>query len=564
MRKIIIIFSCLIVVLLLGFAGYRSYQVWREGHWLSLAKRFAAKQDLRNELLSLNQVLHSNPRNLDACRMMATIAESAHNPSAVIWRQRILALQPDSLDDRLALVQSALYFKDYAVATNAIAGVDEAGRKTAAYYSIAGTLALVLGEISNAEADLTEAVQLEPTNQIAQVNLAVVRLHGSNSLDMAEARIALQRVIMNSTNVTLVDQARRELILDALHFHDDPTALSLSEDLVTQPNPSLADRLIRLNVLLDTGNPQFSQTLDAYRRESVTNPAELAELANWQMTRLSSTKTLAWLQSLPQTIQTNQPAALLEADCRRITQDWTGLQSSLQNQNWGDLEYVRHSYLALSLRQQGFDGASQAEWDLARNAANPERNRGSSASEMNLWKLFLLTTAWKWQSESEQILWTVVNQYPDNQVAVQMLSHDLIINGRTRSLLELFSIESRRNPSDLAVKNNLAMVAMLLGADDVKPYDLSREVYEKDPTNADYASTYAFTLYRQGKSADALGILQHLPPQYLQSPGIAGYYGLVLKASGDSAKAKAYLQLAMRGELLPEERKMFQDAEASL
>ena len=29
MRKIIIIFSCCIVLLLIGYAGYRSYEVWR-------------------------------------------------------------------------------------------------------------------------------------------------------------------------------------------------------------------------------------------------------------------------------------------------------------------------------------------------------------------------------------------------------------------------------------------------------------------------------------------------------------------------------------------------------
>jgi predicted Zn-dependent protease len=116
----------------------------------------------------------------------------------------------------------------------------------------------------------------------------------------------------------------------------------------------------------------------------------------------------------------------------------------------------------------------------------------------------------------------------------------------------------------LAFKNNLALVAMLLGADEVKSYDLSREVYQKNPTNSDYASTYAFTLYRQGKAAEALEVLQRLKPEELQSPSIAGYYGLILKAGGDSAKAKAYLDLSMKGQLLPEERKLFQDAAASL
>jgi tetratricopeptide (TPR) repeat protein len=247
-----------------------------------------------------------------------------------------------------------------------------------------------------------------------------------------------------------------------------------------------------------------------------------------------------------------------------MTEDWSGLQNSLKNQNWADWDYARHAYLALSLRKQGLDGASQVEWDLARNLANPDKDRSSPTSELNLRKLFLLTTTWKWQSESEQILWTVVNQFPDDPSAATLLAQDLILNGRTRSLMELFSIQARRNPSNLAFKNNLAMVAMLLGADEVKSYDLSREVYQKNPTNSDYASTYAFTLYRQGKAAEALTILQRLTPEELQSPAVAGYYGLILKADGDTTKAKAYLDLSLKGRLLPEERKLFQDAAASL
>jgi tetratricopeptide (TPR) repeat protein len=564
MRKIIVIFSCCIVLLLVGFAGYRSYQVWREGHWLALARKFAATSDVRNELLSLNQVLHSNPQNLEACRMMANLAETAHNPSAVVWRQRILAQKPDSLEDRLALVQTAVYFKDYVVATNVIAGVDDAGRKTAMYNSIAGTLALVLGQVSNAETYFSQATQLEPTNLVAQVDLAVVRLHGSNELDMADARIALQRVIMTSTDPTLLAQARRELVLDAMHTKDHATALTLSKQLAEQPNALFTDRLLRLNVLLDTSNSGFDEALAAYRKEAESDPSKLAEIVNWQVNRLSPGQTLAWMQSLPPQVRTNQPTALLVAECRRMTGDWIGLQRSLQNQNWGDWEYARHAYLALSLREQGLDGASQIEWDLARNTANPDKERSSLTSETNLRKLFLLTTTWKWQSESEQILWTVVNQFPDDQSAAMMLAQDLVLNGRTRSLMELFSIQSRRNPSNLAFKNNLAMVAMLLGADEVKPYDLSREVYQKDPTNSDYASTYAFTLYRQGKTAEALEVLRQLKPEELQSPAIAGYYGLILKADGDSSKAKAYLDLSMKGKLLPEERKLFQDAAASL
>ena len=126
----------------------------------------------------------------------------------------------------------------------------------------------------------------------------------------------------------------------------------------------------------------------------------------------------------------------------------------------------------------------------------------------------------------------------------------------------LFSQQAKRNPSDLSVKNNLAMTALLLQANELNPYELARDVYQKDPTNAAYISTYAFSLHLQKKDAEALKLMQQLKPRQLENPSIAGYYGLVLKATGDKEKAKVYLQWASKAQMLPEEKKLFDRAKA--
>ncbi len=114
------------------------------------------------------------------------------------------------------------------------------------------------------------------------------------------------------------------------------------------------------------------------------------------------------------------------------------------------------------------------------------------------------------------------------------------------------------------MKNNLAMTALLLDTREFKPYDLAREVYQTSPTNASYVSTYAFSLYLQGKNAEALKVMRTLKPGELQEPSIAGYYGLILKATGDRARAKAYLDWTAKARLLPEEKKLFDQAKAGL
>src|SRR5579859_203608 len=121
MRKIIVILAACTVILLLGYSGYRAFELWKQSHGLALAKQFSAKGDADNEALALEQVLHANPRNLEANRMMANLADGARWPTALSWRQKVVELAPDSVNDRLLLAQTALFFHDPITSSNALA-----------------------------------------------------------------------------------------------------------------------------------------------------------------------------------------------------------------------------------------------------------------------------------------------------------------------------------------------------------------------------------------------------------------------------------------------------------
>ena len=556
MRKTFIIILCCVAVLLTGYVGYRSYNVWKCSHLMGLAHQFLAKADGRNALLCVQQVLRSDPRNLDATRVMAQLTEASRSPSALLWRTRVVELNPHSLEDRLALAQTALMLRDYATATNALGGVDEAGKNTVAYHNVAGAVAAAANQSALAEAQFLEAARLDPQNQSVQLNLAVVRLHGTNPPALAEARDSLKQLGSKATNSFLRCQALRELAFDALRHRQGDQALGLSKQLLQETNSTFQDRLLRLDVLQETQPAGFRPALTAFEHEAGGDPGKIYELAIWQMSKTSPQDALTWLRTLPSNTQTNQSVELLVAECCTMLQDWRGLQSSIERQNWGELEFVRHAFLSRALRGQELADSAKVEWEQALKAANGQKG--------SLLMLLRLAAQWNWQSESEDILWTIVNRYPGEQWAIQGLSQALYAGGRTRSLMQLYSQESKRVPSDLSAKNNLAMTVLLLDAQELKPYDLAREVYQKSPTNASYVSTYAFSLYLQGKNAEALKVIKTLKPQELQDPSIAGYYGLILKATGDRAKARAYLDWTAKARLLPEEKKLFDNAKAGL
>ncbi len=455
MRKIIIVLACCIVFLLLGYTGYRGYQIWKQRHGMTMAKEYFEKGDSLNARLYLQQVLHANPRNIEATRELANLNELARSPSTLAWRQRVVELDPTSSKDRLALVQTCVLFHDYPLATNTLADMSDADKHTAAYQDLAGTVALMGGQLDEAEAHFSEAIRLDPANQTSELNLSVVRLHRTNTLDMAEARIALQRVILNSTNTSVVSQARRELVNDAMRFNDTSTALAISQDLVKGTNAAFADKLLRLDVLQKDKRPEFNVALSADQREAATNSGALYDLTGWQMSHLSTTEAYGWLKDLPISTRTNQPAAILIAQCQVQLKAWHELETTLESQNWDALEFMRHALLARSLREQGLAEASTAEWNVAVKSTYNQKG--------GLTALFRLAASWNWNHEAEQVLWTVVKQYPEEKWAAPVLAQALVAWHRTSSLRELFNILHQRNPNDPSTKNNLAMIALLLG-----------------------------------------------------------------------------------------------------
>jgi hypothetical protein len=389
------------------------------------------------------------------------------------------------------------------------------------------------------------------------LNLAVVRLHGTNAPALAEARTALKRFSANPTNSTLRCRALRDLVVDALRFKQGEAALALSRELLQQTNSAFADRLLRLTVLRETRNAEFQPALANFQREATqgTNaPAKIYELATWQMAHAGPKEALAWLSSLPRTTQTNLTVAVLMAECQITLQDWQGLQAFLEPQNWAELEFLRHAFQARGLRGQDLAGAAKGEWELALKTANRQ--------QASLVMLLRLADGWKWASEEEELLWSIVNLYPRERWAFAALTRALFAGGRTRPLLMLYSQELKKTPSNLSLKNDLALTALLLEANELKPHDLAREVYQHDPTNAAYASTYAFSLHLQKKDAAALKVLQQLKPGQLDDPTVAGYYGLILQATGNREKARVYLQWASKAQLLPEEKQLFDRARA--
>ena len=206
MKKSVIIIAIIVLGSLLGFQyfGRPAYKRHKETRSIEQAKGFMAKHDYRNASLSARQTLQVNPNNLAACRIMADLAEMSRSPHLLDYRRRIADLAPTT-ENKILLASAALRAQGapYLLTAQILEEIGDSAKDVAAYHVVSAELALKLNKIGEAAAQFDEARRLEPTNELHQLNLAVLRLPSTNS-SLASAAWATLESLRSSTNVGAV------------------------------------------------------------------------------------------------------------------------------------------------------------------------------------------------------------------------------------------------------------------------------------------------------------------------------------------------------------------------
>jgi hypothetical protein len=238
------------------------------------------------------------------------------------------------------------------------------------------------------------------------------------------------------------------------------------------------------------------------------------------------------------------------------TRSWEQLRNFLKTATWGELEFVRFGLSARAAREQGDQLESESAWNNAvkKASANPES------------MLVLAETAhgWGWQAEAIDLLWLAAKDPVGGEEALRRLYSYFSKNRDTpniyRALLRLEQFRAR----DLNIQNNLAQLSLLLNLNVERAQRQARDLYEKEPANPAYVSTYAFALFSKGDNKKAVEVLSALSPEDLRKPEVAAYYGICLAAAGDRARAIEFLDLAKSAALLPEEAALVEKTRRSL
>jgi predicted Zn-dependent protease len=536
----------------LCWGGCRLYSMVESQHLSRRGAAYLSGGDLRQAALSARRALQLDETSVPAIRVLARVAEASDDRNAIDWRRKAADLEPNSTEDTLALANCALQFNDLATAEKTLQRINQNARDTAEFHAAAARLANAKKQPAEVENHWGRVVGLAPQNKSYQLESGLALLRTNEQAKKARGRETLESLRGDEKQRAA---ATRALIVDLAAQHvDNQKLVVLARELQDYPEATFSDRILYLDILRQLRAPEFTPYLTTVEKDAASKPADLAVLISWMKASGMSLLAIDFARTLPDETLSKWPVPLAVAEAYAKLADWAALERWVKNKNWGQFEFMRHGYLALALREQDKSVASDQEWTTAQKEAEGQPQF-----------LSMLTRAvvdWRWEKERVDLLWTLTKQ-PESQLeALHGLYQKYADAGDTLGLYRVLARLAEIQPDDAGAQNNLAQISLLLNANVERARKLAAELYRKEGSNPAYASTYAFALFRKGDIHGALKVMSALPEEQLRDPSLAAYYGIILAAAGDTAKAREYLKIGASAKLLPEEKALLAKAES--
>jgi len=544
----------LFLFITLAVVGVRLFHQWQERHLVRVAAAHLSGSDPKAAMLTARRALQMNPDNIAAARLIAQIADRGGDKAALEWWRKVVAHPQHTSDDVLELVRLALRFNDRATAEKALSSLGDAAKQTAGYHAACGRLAEIKKNIAEAESEWTQASALAPDNLGYEFQLALIRLDSNDSAKRQASQEILERLRADPKQRA---GATRALIIDGVaHRADVKRMQALAAELQGYPEATLADRLLYLEILRQLHDPTFEEYLSKLEREAVSNPVDLASLFSWMSGNETASAGIEFARTLPAESREKWPVPPAIAALYSGAKDWPGLEEMTRNTNWESHDFLRRAFLARALRGQDKTLPSEQEWVAAQKEA--------STQPQSLLMLARTVALWGWENETAELLWILAKNDDTRVEALQTLYQHYAEKRDTAGLYRTLVKLVETLPNDLVLQNKLAQVSLLLGADVERARKIAAELANKDPSNASFLLTYAFSLYTKGDIKGALQVMDKLTPDQLRDASLAAYYGVVLAAAGEKEKAREYLRRASEAKLLPEEKALIAKSESGL
>ncbi len=510
-----------------------------------------ARGDIKHAMLSARVAYELNPLDVEANRIIAQGFEAAGSPAAQEWRRRLDSLRPGDAENLIAWSGDSLKAGYPDTAGDLLGQVKPEDRNSAAYHDVAARIAVTRRDEAEAESHWKEAARLDPKVERYRLNLAVLQRKTGEGTAREEAMEALRELAAKPDSA---HAAQRAMLADAMARGDGDRAKKAAAAITSAPDATFQDRLTQLSVLRSLKDPEFSTMLAALREGALAKPGELYELLSWMNGHDLVLLVVEWLRELPRDVLAKPPVCLAVAHARTRAKDWETLLREVEIGKWGGNEFARHAYEALALERQNEHEASVASWMQAITATEQRPERLDTLAQ--------LAFAWHWEERGFEMLWKLAATGSAPRKVLDTLWEVAARNRKTEQLRALSKLRMKADPRSMEARNNFACLSLLMRSTEGGIHEIADAVYKEAPDNPEVVATYALSLYRREKAAEALSVMQKLKPEQLREPAVARYMGILLAAAERGEEAGEYLALGEKGFILPEETELIGEAKA--
>jgi cytochrome c-type biogenesis protein CcmH/NrfG len=552
--KVIVWTVGLILVLVVGSTfGYRQFRAWQQRRLIAEANALVNEGDMKRASLDARRLLQINPKSAEACRIMARVSEKAGLRAALDWRRRVMDLGEATPHDLILLARAGIRFDERPTADAAISRLPESAKETAEYHALLADIAFAQRDGIEMEKQLSVASRLEPANKDYLVRLAALRL-GANDFEMRDR--GKETLLELQKDPAVRRDATRYLAEGALRQGDNSEALTLARQLDNLPGKTYTDRLVLLSALQATRDSGFQAYLEELETSSAGDAEQAAALMTWMNLHKMSREAIVWSAKLAPAVIGHKLVQVSVSDAFVTEKDWAGLQRLVKSGNWGTIDFLRTALSARALRESGNESESAAQWN--------EAVKKVSANSRHTLMLMETVEKWGWRTEAVDLLWLAAKDPARSDEALRVLYGYFAKNGDTENLYRVLLHRIETQPDDRRIQNNFAQLSLLLKLNVDRAQKMARELAEKEPANEAYVSTCAFAFFTQGDLKKARKTIESLSDAQLHQPEIAAYYGIILAAAGESARALEFLDLGEKATLLPQEKTLVEKARRSL
>ncbi len=537
------IFIALVLLVALIWGGRTTFLRLQQKRLIRQAAASLEKGDKRWATIAARRVFELNPKNPDAGRIFARIAEGEDSAVAVEWRQQVTSVVPDSIPDLIALARDAVRFERKEIAEQTFAKLAGKAEGLADYHAVRGQFAFQQNDVKSAAEHFAVAARIEPRNKDYELSFAIARLRSGTPEEAIAARMQIRGLLKDSTVRTLAARALRD---DALQQRDQMELVEATAVLFDDPGAEVSERINHLRLLHQANDPDFARKLSQLQEEIVSSPRGLYEVLTWMGSDGLSLLALEWVKRLPADLIRKVPPAVGVANCFLAARDWPALHAWCKDASWEHLEFMRHVCLARAFREEGNDLDARLEWGETMKLVGSDAARISALQQEMV--------RWNWTKEAADLLWQLARDPSRQNGALAALYKFYAERGLTSDLYRVVMRLMELRPDDTGVLNNFAQLSLLLNLNVPRAYDVAEQLHAREARNPAFASTYAYSLSDRGRIGEALRVMNSLSPEELRTPGIAAYYGILLTAAGEKATAADYLRLGAAAVLLPEER----------